>query len=109
MSDLTDKIKTTFFKAVVILILLYGCTTWMLTKRLKKLDGDYARMLLTKCMEQKARLQLHKNAVSCIEQVLEAKPPQKSSCTATYHPSRKLSQLDEPDMWDTAGEIRMNS
>ena len=27
-------------------ILLYGCTTWMLTKRLeKKLDGNYTRML----------------------------------------------------------------
>ena len=24
------------------------------------------------------------------------------SCTATYHPSRKLSKLDEPDMRDTA-------
>ena len=28
------------------LILLYGCTTWMLTKRMeKKLDGNYTRML----------------------------------------------------------------
>ena len=28
------------------IILLYGCTTWTLTKRLKKkLDGDYTRML----------------------------------------------------------------
>ena len=27
-------------------ILLYGCTTWMLTKRMKKkLDGNYTRML----------------------------------------------------------------
>ena len=24
---------------------LYGCTTWTLTKRLKKLDGNYTRML----------------------------------------------------------------
>ena len=30
-------------------------------------------------------------------------------CTATYHPSRKLSKLDEPDMWDTAGKVRTNS
>ena len=28
---------------------------------------------------------------------------------ATYHPSRKLSQFDEPDMRDTAGEVRTNS
>ena len=34
---------------------------------------------------------------------------QSSSCTATYHPSWKLSKLDKPDMWDTAGEIRTNS
>ena len=45
-SDLTDKIKRIFFQAVVASILLYGCTTWTLTKRLKKkLDGNYTRML----------------------------------------------------------------
>ena len=45
-SDLTNKMKRTFFQAAVILILLYWCTTWMLTKRLeKKLDGNYTRML----------------------------------------------------------------
>ena len=38
--------KRSFFQAVVVLILLYGCTTWTLTKRLeKKLDGNYTRML----------------------------------------------------------------
>ena len=45
-SDLTDKMKRNFFQAAVVSILLYGCTTWTLTKRLKKkLDGDYTRML----------------------------------------------------------------
>ena len=45
-SDLTDKMKRSFFQAAVVSILLYGCTTWTLTKRLeKKLDGNYARML----------------------------------------------------------------
>ena len=45
-SDLTDKIKRSFFQAAVVSILLYGCTTWMLTKRLeKKLDSSYSRML----------------------------------------------------------------
>ena len=45
-SDLTDKMKRSFLQATVISILLYGCTTWMLTKRLeKKLDGNYTRML----------------------------------------------------------------
>ena len=28
------------------------------------------------------------------------------SCMATYHPSRKLSKLDEPDTLDAAGEVR---
>ena len=45
-SDLTDKMKCSFFQAAVVLILLYGCTTWTLTKWLeKKLDGSYTRML----------------------------------------------------------------
>ena len=34
---------------------------------------------------------------------------QSSSYTATYHPSRKLSKLDEPDTRDTAGEVRTSS
>ena len=45
-SDLTDKIKRSFSRAAVVSILLYGCTTWTLTKHLeKKLDGNYTRML----------------------------------------------------------------
>ena len=44
--DLTDKMKRSFFQAAVVSILIYGCTTWKLTKRLeKKLDGNYTRML----------------------------------------------------------------
>ena len=45
-SDLTDKMKRSFFQAAVVSILLYRCTTRTLTKRLeKKLDGNYTRML----------------------------------------------------------------
>ena len=45
-SDLTDKMERSFFQAAVVSILLYGCTTWTLTKRLKKkIDGNYTRML----------------------------------------------------------------
>ena len=45
-SNLTDKMKRNFFQAAVVSIILYRCTTWMLTKRLeKKLDGNYTRML----------------------------------------------------------------
>ena len=43
---LTDKMKRSFFQAAVVSILLYGCNTWTLSKRLeKKLDGNYTRML----------------------------------------------------------------
>ena len=57
-SDLTDKMKRSFFQAAVTSILLYGCTTWTLTKRLEK----------------KTRWQLHKNAACNPEQVLAATP-----------------------------------
>ena len=87
-SDLTAKMKRSFFQAAIGSILLYGCTTWMLTKRLeKKVDGNYTRMLR-----------------AILNNTLQS-----SSCTTTDHPSRKLSKLDEPDMQDTAGEIGMRS
>ena len=45
-SNLTDKMKRSFFQAAVVLILIYGYTTWTLTKRVeKKPDGNYTRML----------------------------------------------------------------
>ena len=45
-SNLTDKMKRSFFQAAVVSILLYRCTTWTLTKRLeKKLDGNCTKML----------------------------------------------------------------
>ena len=38
--------KRTFFQAAVVAILLYGCTTWSLTKWMeKKLEGNYTRIL----------------------------------------------------------------
>ena len=41
-----ENMKRSFFLAAVTSILLYGCTTWTLRKRLeKKLDGNYTRML----------------------------------------------------------------
>ena len=45
-SNLTNKMKRSFFQAAVMSILLYGCTTWTLTKRMeKKLGSNYSRML----------------------------------------------------------------
>ena len=44
--DLTDAMKCSFFQAAIMLILLYGCTTWTRTKRMeKKLDSNYTRIL----------------------------------------------------------------
>ena len=49
MSDERDSLTSRHksnLQAVVVSILLYGYTTWTLTKRLeKKLDGNYTRML----------------------------------------------------------------
>ena len=91
-SDLTDKMKRSLFQPAVVSILLYGCTTWTLTKRQeKKLDGNYTRMLraiLNKSWWQHpTRHQLYGHPL----------------------PSRKLSNLDKPDMQDTAGEAVMYS
>ena len=45
-SDLSDKIKREFFRAVAASVLLYGCTSWTRTKPLrKKLDKNYSRIL----------------------------------------------------------------
>ena len=56
--------RVSFFQAAVVSILLYGCTTWTLTKRLeRRLDGNYTRMLravLNKSWRQyPTRLQLY--------------------------------------------------
>ena len=36
MSELTDKMKRSFFQAAIMSLLLYGCTTWTLTKQMEK-------------------------------------------------------------------------
>ena len=70
--------KRSFFQTAVVSILLYGCTTWTLTKRLqKKLDGNYTRMLLA-ILNKSWR-----------------QHPRSTNYTATCLPSRKLSKLDE--------------
>ena len=47
-SNLERKLKINFFRATVETVLLYGCTTWTLTKALeRKLDGTYTRLLRT--------------------------------------------------------------
>ena len=91
-SDLNNKMKRSFFQAAVVSLLLYGCTTWTLNKRMEK--------------------SLTATTQECSEQYWTSpggNTPQSSSYTATYHPSRKLSKLDELDMQDTAGEVGTRS
>ena len=57
----------------------------------KKLDGNYTRML--RSILNKSWRQL----------------PTKQQLYGHLHPSRKLSKLDNPDMWDTAGEVGTGS
>ena len=80
--------KRSFFQAAIVSILLYGCTTWTLTKRMEEnLDGNWKQFWTS----PSGNIQ------------------QSTNCTATYIPSRKLSKLDEPDMQGTAGEARKSS
>ena len=62
-SDLTDKMKRSFFQAAVVSILLYGCTTWTLTK----------------WAGEETRRKLHKNVESSIKQVLATTPHETST------------------------------
>ncbi|XP_063586900.1 uncharacterized protein LOC134764250 [Penaeus indicus] len=44
-SNLSNNLKRDFFRATVESILLYGCTTWTLTRKLEnRLDGTYTRI-----------------------------------------------------------------
>ena len=91
-SDMTDKRKCSFFQAAVVSILLYGCTTWTLTKRLeKKLDGNYTRIL---------RAILNKSW---------RRHPTKQQLYGHLPPITKTIKLDEPDMQGTAAEADTSS
>ena len=82
-----------FFQAAIVSILLYGCTTWTLTKQ----------------MENKSLTAITQE---CYEQYWTSpgdNTPPSSSYTATNNPSRKLSKLDEPDTQDTVGEVGTSS
>ena len=72
-SDLTDKTKLSFFQAAVMLILLYVCTKWALSKHI----GTTLTGTTQECCEQ--------YWISPGGSTLQS-----SSCTATYDPSRKL-------------------
>ena len=87
-SVLTDKMKRSFFQAAVVPILdaLHGLNGWR--KSLTATTQEFCEQYWTSPRGNTA---------------------QSSSYTATCHPSRKLSKLDEPDMQDTAGEAVTSS
>ena len=90
--DLNDKVKRSIFQAAVVSILLYGCTTWTLTKWLeKKREGNYTRML---------RAILNKSW---------RQHPTEHQLYGHLPPSRKLSKLDKADMQVAAGEAGTSS
>ena len=71
---------------------LYECTTWTLTKHMeKKLYDNYTRKL---------RVVLDKSW---------RQHPTKQQLYGHLLPITKVPKLDEPDMQDTAGEVRTNS
>ena len=103
--------KRSFFQAAVVSILLYGCTTWTLTKRLeRRLDGNYTRMLravLNKSWRQHpTRLQLygqlaphHKNYTSSTNQtrrtLLEKQGRAHKRCTPVDPPLMDVQEWDD--------------
>ena len=74
-SDLSDKIKEDFLKAVAVSILLCRCTIWMLIKcRAKELNANYARMLhaiLNKSWKQHLKKQQQSEYLPCISQTIQ--------------------------------------
>ena len=90
-SVLSDRIKRSFFHTAVESILLNGCTTLTLTKRIeKKLDGNGTRML---------RAILNKSWCQY---------PRKQQLYGHLPPISKTIQIRWTDMRETAGEVRTN-
>ena len=92
-SDMTDKIKCSFFPSSS----RVDSAIWMHYMDIKLTYGEKSLTAITEeCCE------LYWTS-------LGDNTPQSSSYMATYYSSQKLTKLDEPDMQDTAGEVRTNS
>ena len=103
-SDLTDKMKRSFFQAAVTSILLYRCTTWTLTKRLeKKLDGNYARMLhaiLNKSWRQHpTRHQLYDHLPPITKTIQVRRIRHSGHCWRSRGRTHKRCTLMDPHTW----------
>ena len=75
--DLIDKIKSSIFQTAVMSILLNGCTTWTLTKRMEeRLDGNYTRMawaVLNKSWRQHPTKQLLYSNLPPITEIIKVR------------------------------------
>ena len=103
-SDLTDKMKRSFFQTAVTSILLYGCTTWTLTKRLeKKLDGNYTRMLraiLNKSWQQHpTRHQLYSHLPPIMKTIQVGRTRHAGHCLEKQGRTHKRCTLMDPHTW----------
>ena len=76
-----DKIKREFSQAVTVLVLMYGCTIWTLTKRLKRKLDLNSKMILFAVLNKSWKQSLRKQCR-----------------TATYLPSHKSPKKNEQDM-----------
>ena len=94
-SDLTDKMKRSFFQAGGHI----DTAIWMHYMDANKTSGE------------ETRWQLHKNAACNPEQVLAATPHNDHQLYGHLPPYQRklLFKLGEPDMQDIAGEAEMNS
>ena len=103
-SDLTDKMKRSFFQAAVVSILLYGCTTWTLTKRLERwLDGNYTRMLravLNKSWRQHpTRLQLYGHLPPITKTIQVRRTRHAGHCQRSKGRAHKRCTPVDPHIW----------
>ena len=65
-SDLSDEIKRKYFQAVTLSVLLFGCTSWSLTKCLEKsLIGTHKDAVFNKSWEQQPTKQPLKASKTC--------------------------------------------
>ena len=109
-SDLTDEMKGSFLQAAVVSILLYGCTTWTLTKRLeKKLDGNYTRMLraiLNKSWRQHpTRHQLYGHLRPITKTIQVRRARHAGRCWRSKDRARKRRTPMDPHIWPSKSRM----
>jgi hypothetical protein len=105
-SSLPNKIKTRLFTATVESVLLYGCSTWTLTKAMEKsLDGTYTRMLRmalnVSWKEHRTNIDLYGNLPKLSSKIAERRLKLAGHCVR--HPEEEASKTI---LWEpTTGRV----